>query len=59
LLYFCKDGQLIGVISLDVDDCPGAGNEGFKKEVMDMIEKEFKISKRETNKFRYIGVDFT
>ena len=48
---------MIGVISLQVEDCQGAGNVIFVSEVMDMIEKEFKISKREKKKFRYIGVD--
>ena len=59
LLYFHKDSKLIGMVSLHVDDAQGVGNDFFRKEVMDKFAQEFKISKRENGKFRYIGVDVT
>ena len=56
-LYFHKKAVLIGMINLHVDDFQGAGNDEFKKGVMDNIEKEFKISKRELSSFKYTGID--
>ena len=57
LVCFHKDGRLIGLISLHVDDFQGAGNEYFFKNVMDIISQRFKISKREVQSFRFTGVD--
>ena len=45
LFYFFKEGRLQGLLSLHVDNIQGAGNMKFKKEVMERIEKVFKISK--------------
>ena len=57
LIYFHRDGKLIGLISLHVDDFQGTGNETFFTEVMDVLCKSFKISKREIQNFRFTGVD--
>ena len=57
LIYFHKNNKLIGLISLHVDDFQGAGNSDFFEDIMDEIANEFKISKREKGKFRFIGVD--
>jgi hypothetical protein len=57
LVCFHKDGQLIGLISLHVDDFQGAGMEYFFRSVMDAISQRFKISKREVQSFRFTGVD--
>ena len=46
-----------GLICLQVDDFKGAGTKWFKTKIMDAIERKFKISKRETNEFKYTGVD--
>ena len=57
LIYFHKEGKLLGLISLHVDDFQGAGSELFFRTVMDPLSNKFKISKREIQKFRFTGVD--
>ena len=56
-VYFRRNGKTVGIVSLHVDDIQGAGNDEFMKTVMDELEKDFKISNRETNSFKYTGVD--
>ena len=46
LIYFLKAGNLIGMISLHVDDFQGAGEDLFMSSVMDVLATKFKISKR-------------
>ena len=57
MIYFHKDGYLRGLITVHVDDFQGAGDEYFKKMVMDKLAEAFKISKRENKKFKYTGID--
>ena len=57
MIYFHHEGKLAGLICLHVDDFKGAGKDWFKTNIMDAIEKNFKISKRETEEFKYTGID--
>ena len=57
LFYFHKEDKLYGLITLHVDDFLLGGTEQFHKEVTDVIEKDFKCSKREVREFRFAGVD--
>ena len=57
LVYFREGGFLRGIISIHVDDFQGAGDSHFRMNVMNKLEETFKISKRETGKFKYTGVD--
>ena len=56
-IYFHKDGKLLGLIALHVDDFQGSGTKDFFKEVMDKICIKFKISKRDVGNFKYTGVN--
>ena len=56
-LYFHKDGVLVGLIALHVDDFQGTGTDAFFQDVMDKICIKFKISKRERGNFKYTGVN--
>ena len=56
-LYFHKDGKLVGLIALHVDDFQGAGTNELFMNVMDKICSKFKISKRERGNFKYTGVN--
>ena len=47
LFYYLKDGNLMGVVSVHVDDFNAAGNDEFKKNIMDKLYKTFDCSKRE------------
>ena len=55
--YFRKGGVLRGVAVVHVDDFFTAGDDEFKSEVTDNICKTFKCSKRETDSFRFTGID--
>ena len=57
LIYFHRNGKLMGLISIHVDDFQATGSEIFFKEVMDVLAEKFKISKREKSEFRFTGVD--
>ena len=57
LFYYFKENRLRGLLSLHVDDIQGAGTPEFRQEIMNRIEEEFKISKREKGEFKYTGVD--
>ena len=56
-IYFHKDGKLVGMIALHVDDFQGTGNKDFFRNIMDKICEKFKISKRECGNFKYTGVN--
>ena len=56
VIYFHKDGYLRGMVTIHVDDFQSEGNPYFRKNVMDKLAAEFKISKREIGKFKYTGV---
>ena len=56
-LFFHKDGKLVGLIALHVDDFQGAGTPQFFVDVLDQICSKFKISKREKGSFKYTGVN--
>ena len=57
LLYFHIEKKLVGIVELHVDDFQGAGSDWFEKHVMDAIENKFKLSKRESQIFKYTGID--
>ena len=54
--YYHKDGKLQGILSMHVDDFQGAGTKVFNKDIMEGLEKAFKISKKEIKDFKYTGV---
>ena len=56
-LYMRKNGRLQGIVIMHVDDFQFAGTEIFKKEVMEKVCNEFKISKMETLSYKYVGID--
>ena len=56
-VYYLRDGKLVGLVSIHVDDFQGTGNDWFFRQVMDELCKMFKISKREVEHFKYTGVN--
>ncbi len=55
LFFLIKDGVLIGIIALHVDDFLHAGNEFFTKQIMPQVLACFKVGKSETRDFLYTG----
>lgn len=59
-LFYChKDSELIGILTCHVDDIIWGGNSVFKKTVVDVICKIFKISREVCSAFIYLGVNLT
>ena len=57
-MYFKNDdGFLLVVASVTVDDCLLGGKPKDLKEIMDKVEKEFKITKEDEVK-RHLGIDY-
>ena len=50
-----KHDKLIGLVCVHVDDLFMAGNEAFKEIIKTQLMKEFKFSKVEMKKFKYLG----
>ena len=55
VFYLIKDGKLIGIVALHVDDFLHAGNEYFNRVVMPQVLACFKVGKSETREFMYTG----
>ena len=55
--YRHEDGVLSGVIAGHVDDFFWAGNEEFRKKIIDPIRKTFKISSDLQDSFRFLGLN--
>ena len=58
LFYLIKDGNLIGVVGIHVDDFFYAGTDEFIREVMPQILGIFKVGKSESAEFMYTGFMF-
>lgn len=52
-----KDGKLIGLVCVHVDDLFMAGNSDFKRAIIEKLLTHFQFSKVETNKFTYLGCE--
>ena len=52
-----KDGKLIGVVCIHVDDLVYAGTPEFDSIVMEPLMKTFNISKVESREFKFCGMD--
>ena len=57
MFYYRKDKKLSGLVAVHVDDFYSAGDESFKKDVLDKIYNKYECSKREVDKFRFTGID--
>ena len=51
------DGKLCGMFVTHVDDFLVAGNDIFKKNVIEVIKQTFHISKHELDMFAYVGLE--
>jgi hypothetical protein len=58
LFYLIKDGVLIGVIGIHVDDFFYAGTKEFLEEIMPQVLGIFKVGKSEAKEFMYTGFFF-
>ena len=58
LFYLIKDGILIGVVGIHVDDFFYAGTDEFIEKVMPQILGIFKVGKSESSEFMYTGFMF-
>ena len=54
--FIWNDGTLQGLIAVHVDDFIWCGTSKFQKKIIDPIRESFKISKENTEAFRYLGV---
>ena len=52
-----NDGHLIGFVCLHVDDLLMAGNNHFERIISNKLMKQFKFSKVEKGKFKYLGCE--
>ena len=55
--YRIKDGVLIGLIAIHVDDFLYVGNLEFEQTVINRLKEEFKISKSYDQMFNYLGIE--
>jgi hypothetical protein len=55
LFYLIKDGKLIGLVGLHVDDFLHSGNSHCCKVIMPQILNQFKVGKSESQEFMYTG----
>ncbi len=58
LFYLIKDGKLIGIVGIHVDDFFYAGTKEFIEEIMPKILGIFKVGKSEAGEFMYTGFQF-
>ena len=49
-----RNGKLLGLLCVHVDDLFMAGNDEFKKVIRTQLMMQFKFSKVETKKFKYL-----
>ena len=59
VFFWSHDGQLIGVLSIHVDDIMYAGTMEFLKNVMDQVKSSFHIRLQETECFKFLGINIT
>ena len=53
-----KEGNLIGLVIIHVDDFVYNGTAEFVKQIEDLVHKELTVSKVEKNELRFCGVDY-
>ncbi len=58
LFYMIKDGKLIGLVGIHVDDFFYAGTKEFIDQIMPKVLGIFKVGKQETKQFMYTGFMF-
>ncbi len=58
LFYLIKDGKLIGLVGVHVDDFFYAGTKEFIDEIMPKVLNIFKVGKSESAEFMYTGFHF-
>jgi len=56
VFLFFRNGKLVGIVCVHVDDIIATGDEQFHTEVIDEIKKRFKISKDQEGNFTYTGI---
>jgi hypothetical protein len=56
VFLFFRDGKLVGIVCIHVDDIIGTGDDVFHEEVIDGIKNRFKISKDQAGNFTYTGM---
>ena len=59
LFSYIKDGKLIGIICLYVDDFLYCGTEEFRNNIICRIQDNFTVGSEEEGVFKYIGLDIT
>ncbi len=57
--YLDKEGNLLGLIGLHVDDFLHSGGKIFNEKILTLVLNAFKIGKSESNKFMYTGFQLT
>ena len=55
MFFLFRDGKLIGIVALHVDDFLHAGNQFFNQEIMPQLLGCFKVGKSESREFMYTG----
>ena len=58
LFYMIKDGKLIGLVGIHVDDFFYAGTKEFIDQIMPKVLGIFKVGKQESKQFMYTGFMF-
>ena len=56
---YVKEGKLLGLIALHVDDLMIAGNDQFQADIVSNLKKTFLFSKIEDKTFKYCGSNIT
>ncbi len=59
MFFLIKDGKLIGIVALHVDDFLHAGSEYFNNVILKQLLGCFKIGKSESKEFMYTGFQLT
>ncbi len=55
MFFLIKDGKLIGIVALHVDDFLHTGNDYFNRVIMPQVLACFKVGKSESREFMYTG----
>ena len=56
VFLFFRNGKLVGIVCVHVDDIIATGDDKFHVEVVDEIKMRFKISKDQEGNFTYTGM---
>ena len=58
LFFLHREGQLVGIVILWVDDFSYSCSETCEKELIKNLESTFKVGNKEVNEFTYTGINF-